>query len=520
MLLVERRKTLHRIVAAAIEELYEDRIAEHYETLARHYTQAEQWDKALEFLEKAGDKASASFANQQALDFYAQALDACERLGPDVRRDAARNAEKRAFVSFAIGDVEQCARDFGLMVATARELGHTKLEAAGLARVGMAELIAHQFDRAESSLRASLDTAGDSPDERYLQTLMLTLLLLITNRHDEARPMLIETEKLAAVSNDAFADGFWNEVGAIVPNWEGRYEESLDYVQDRRHAGDREDGNVQAVAMANLGASWVEGLALGGIGRYEDAIHAQERVIARAERIGDVFYRIRALNSLGWAYMELGDLDRGWEWNTQALEVAKELGVADPELDSNAQLNLADILLVRGQLDEAEELYRGVERIHRDPAPPEIWMLWRYGQHMLHSYGELLLQRGNLEKAREFADECLQGAEASRARKNIVKARRLRGQVLVAEGKPDEAERELLIAVDVAKEIGNPRQLWLTLTALGDVLSAAGKSDDGRHAYGEAKAVIDSIADKLTDDRLRETFLSSKQVEEITAKAG
>jgi class 3 adenylate cyclase len=49
-LLGERRRMLHRLVGAAIEELYGDRLAEHYETLAHHYWEGQDWDKALDYL--------------------------------------------------------------------------------------------------------------------------------------------------------------------------------------------------------------------------------------------------------------------------------------------------------------------------------------------------------------------------------------------------------------------------------------------------------------------------------------
>jgi class 3 adenylate cyclase/tetratricopeptide (TPR) repeat protein len=79
-LLVQRRKELHRIVGLAIEELYADRLVEHYEVLAHHFSKAEQRAKALEYLVKAGDKASAAFANREAVSLYEQAL---ELLGED-----------------------------------------------------------------------------------------------------------------------------------------------------------------------------------------------------------------------------------------------------------------------------------------------------------------------------------------------------------------------------------------------------------------------------------------------------
>ena len=49
-LLVQRRKELHRIIGLAIEELYADRLAEHYEVLAYHFLRGEEWSRALHYL--------------------------------------------------------------------------------------------------------------------------------------------------------------------------------------------------------------------------------------------------------------------------------------------------------------------------------------------------------------------------------------------------------------------------------------------------------------------------------------
>jgi predicted ATPase len=82
-LLAERRRTLHRLVGAAIEELYADRLAEHYETLAHHFFEGQDWEKALDYLERAGDKAAAAYANQDALDFYARAMNVWKQVGDE-----------------------------------------------------------------------------------------------------------------------------------------------------------------------------------------------------------------------------------------------------------------------------------------------------------------------------------------------------------------------------------------------------------------------------------------------------
>ena len=123
------------------------------------------------------------------------------------------------------------------------------------------------------------------------------------------------------------------------------------------------------------------------------------------------------------------------------------------------------------------------------------------------------------QATKPLADECLELAEPTETRKNIVKGRRLRGQVFLAQGKLVEADRELTTALEVAREIGNPPQVWKTHVALGDLREAQGRAAEARRAYRDALAVIDGVAARLSDESLRETFLSSDHVRDIRRAA-
>ena len=65
----------------AIEELYADRLAEHYEELAHHFRRARSGRRPSTYLVRSGDRAKDAYANQTALDFYARALEASEQAG-------------------------------------------------------------------------------------------------------------------------------------------------------------------------------------------------------------------------------------------------------------------------------------------------------------------------------------------------------------------------------------------------------------------------------------------------------
>jgi tetratricopeptide (TPR) repeat protein len=73
-LLLSQRKSLHERVGAAIEALYADRIEEHYEALAGHYSKSDNSEKAVEYLEKAGDKAAGICSLVEARRAYHAAM--------------------------------------------------------------------------------------------------------------------------------------------------------------------------------------------------------------------------------------------------------------------------------------------------------------------------------------------------------------------------------------------------------------------------------------------------------------
>jgi predicted ATPase len=82
--LAPRRQALHRQVAAAVEALHPERLHEHYERLADHYERGAVWEKALDYLVAAGQKAQQAYTNQEALAHYDRALTVCARPGHTV----------------------------------------------------------------------------------------------------------------------------------------------------------------------------------------------------------------------------------------------------------------------------------------------------------------------------------------------------------------------------------------------------------------------------------------------------
>jgi ABC-type transport system substrate-binding protein/class 3 adenylate cyclase len=80
-LLQERRRELHRIVGATLEELERDELSEAYGLLAHHFAEADDAERAARYLVEAGNAARAVFADEEAIAHYRRALMFLDRLG-------------------------------------------------------------------------------------------------------------------------------------------------------------------------------------------------------------------------------------------------------------------------------------------------------------------------------------------------------------------------------------------------------------------------------------------------------
>jgi class 3 adenylate cyclase/tetratricopeptide (TPR) repeat protein len=73
-ILKKKRQALHESIAQVIEQLFQERIPEFYETLAFHYKNSLSLDKALDYLLKSGDKSLRNYALEESHQYYKEAF--------------------------------------------------------------------------------------------------------------------------------------------------------------------------------------------------------------------------------------------------------------------------------------------------------------------------------------------------------------------------------------------------------------------------------------------------------------
>jgi tetratricopeptide (TPR) repeat protein len=392
-LLVHRRKALHQLVAMTIEELYADRLAGHYEMLASHYERGELWEKTLEYLVKAAQKAQQAYANQESMAHYDRALEVCERLPTAVEPLTLLTLYAgKATVHFLMGEMLPSIRAYERLLEVVRQLGDRGREAG-----------------------------------------------------------------------DKFVEGY-NLFGlGLLHNWQGDYDRALQFEGEGIRIG-----QVHNIAYILCWTIRARGLPSCGKGEYEEALALLQEALKLSTQLSDKVARPRILNSLGWVYAELYNLDAALRHNHEAAEAAYTIG--EPELIRYAELNLAADYLILGDLEQA---HRYSEKVHHAVQQAgkwgDEWMKWRYSQNLFHNLGELWLTKGDAEQALYFPEECLKPAGPTITRKNVVKGWRLKGQAFCAQRRLPEAGEALHTALAIATEIANPLQLWKTYQALGEL---------------------------------------------------
>src|SRR5919197_6740382 len=80
-----KRRKLHKRVGEALEDIYQESPGEAYGLLARHFSEADDPEKAVEYLLKAGDAARSIYADKEALEHSRKARTFLARTGDERR---------------------------------------------------------------------------------------------------------------------------------------------------------------------------------------------------------------------------------------------------------------------------------------------------------------------------------------------------------------------------------------------------------------------------------------------------
>ncbi len=513
-LLKERRKELHRAVGYAIEELYLDRLADHYEELAHHFFQGEEWKKAMEYSVLAGRRAGDSFANVEAKVHYQRALQAAERMRPPL--DSERLAglyEKHGAVLTVLGEYEAAAADYQRALDLVRRAGDRRREIEVLVGLSGVYNYWHRGEPAIEYNEQALAIARELEDRAFQAVGLANRVWIRSAGYGQIVETTPDAEEALRLSKEIGDPQLLSMTlcflgGAL--QWRGDFDPALQYL----------DEGAELAQRAHAGFLWgyaafMIGHANTAKGDYEEALSWYRRLSDYASTAGDKFWIARAPNIIGGVHLELFDLEEAIQLNLEGDEVAQKT-FPWPEPRGHSLLKVGLAHLQQGEHGLAEEFFRRAWALLEG----DTWYRWRWHIPLLRARGALALAEGRHDEAWTYAEESLQMAGQSDSRKHMTRAQRLKGEVLEAMGRLEEASRLLDTSVQLAEAIKAPREIWLGKAALGKVLTRMGKDKQAESELSLAVQTIEGILGRLRTLRLRQAFMTAEPVQEVYRTLG
>jgi DNA-binding SARP family transcriptional activator len=505
-----RRLWLHDRVAQDLEQLAGHQLDERAAILAYHYERAERYSAALGYLIRAGDRARATNAPREAVDQYDRALTLCQQHAELATAETSSLLfERRAQAHLALSNFDSAISDLEQLLQSSRRSGDRLREGEALYQVGIAHYWAHRLQPAATYLDQAIQLAETLHDDDLAAKALKLRDILNSTRGGPARASSVQAMGEANSGRATPAEEHWGL--ALLAYLRSDFEIAIQHAQACVNIGESFPNPFLV-----LGGYFVLSMSRSSLGQYQAALGHLLPALRMSEAAGDRFWRARLLNTVGWVYRELFDVKRAIQYDEASLELARAGKPRLTEAEGNALANLAADCVAFGDFRQARAFLEEGLKGFQD----EQFMRWRYAMRMIVTRGRLDLAEGNLDMALAAADEVLPIAHSTQAYKNIAQSCRLQGEALLGKGELTQSRAALRHALRTSLKIKSPALIWPCYLSLARVDEAEGRAEKAKASYRAAASILQQVADDLTDDALRQSFLNAPEVQLAFNRAG
>ena len=536
-LLLKTRRELHLRVAAVLERTTPDRVND----IAHHFLSARQPSRALPYLVEAADRAAKSYATQEAIGFYRQALEILETVDDLALTRRVYEGLGNA-LTFA-NQVSEAVQTFQTMFDLAETRDDVPMQVSALNKLSnLAALRMGDFKRAEQFLEQSDHLAREFNDKRGLSEMGLIRCMMCTAMADFdgvvrymdetvalGRDLGVKEQMTQGLTHIAASQAFLLQFDKAMETYEEGLQLSRE-IGDRYHEGQLmaevgpllylnrgdfqtaqtlaetglEIGRTIGDFFAQIHGNRVLGLIAHQQGAYEQAITRYQNYLDISRAAGIPWLEADAMCLLGTAYLDISTelLERVLGFHMKALEILDQPGGA--MMGASAWAEIGFCFHAVGKLDEARAYFlKGMD------FPTVTIHLER--PRLLVGAGMVALKLGQLDEARKQIEEAKLFA-LEKGMKNLYPL------IFFAEGcvAEDTGETENAIsaftrATELALEMNLRPIVWQAQAKTGRIHAKTGHEELASQLFQSAQKMINEIASPFEDEHLRQTFLDHAQ---------
>jgi class 3 adenylate cyclase/predicted ATPase len=479
----EHRRLLHRGIGDFIESTSIESLSEQNDLLAYHYFEGHAWLKAVEYNLAAARHAQREFANETAILSGLQALEAATNLGSDVDTRLERFAAHEILIEVLtlLGRYDQalehCNQAQEILEIQPFLPDRARMMAEICRKIAAVHERQSDYSHAFEWLRQGLTYLDD--EQATIEAVRIYLLGTGIYRrlgeNDRAanwcqRSIQIASQIESRQGQQAIGQAYYNLGG--IENRRGDLQNSVAYCRKSLEIYQQIDDIVgQARAYTNLGVSYSD------LGYWEQAMDAYNSSLAINQKIGDIQSQGFLENNLANIHLNRGELDRAANLFQQSNEIWKRIG--SPLPDAVTLSNLAQVYIYQQNWTEARACLKQsqviFEEIGSDVYIPELERRW----------GELLLNLGDLDHAKEHLERSISIATGQESHLELGMSLRVLGEIQLAKNDFEASRDSLDSSLAILKDRNSDYEAAKTILVLTRLRIQLGKEVD-RDQFREA----------------------------------
>ncbi len=556
-LLSKNRRELHRDVAETYEKLYGDSLDEIAPLLAQHYSEAGDRAKTFEYSVRAAQAAMRVYANAEAIEHYSRAIElATSAPSPltaegDGHRPAGASLRElylnRGRALELSGRYDEVLKNYEEMETLGHAQGDRAMELAALialATVRSTPTTLYDATLARSLSDWALKVAREIGDRASEAKILWNLAnhslfsLQVAQGIEYGEKALAIARELGMTEQTAY---ILNDINRLYLS-RGEIKRARELVEQARPLW-QELKNLPMLADNYASAAEIHQYA----GQLDSSLKLSQAALDLARSIGNSWMISDALSIQAYFYFERGEIDKTIEVFDESVRYADqagfvvggglgrgELGLVYAYLGANdrglayVEQILRDvgtvfeafrplILAYHSRVNTRKGDLRAAEAASKqalEQAAPNQFMIYISAPIALAD-GELALAKKDYAHALAAVELIVAKARETGAQYLLLDAFLVQGDAYLGLGELDQAEKILVAARERAEAMGSRRTLWLILLGLSRVAERRGDATRAKDLRVRARAIVEFIAQHISDQTLRDSFLALPTVQAV-----
>ena len=350
------RRTLHTRVGDCIESKHQAHLERVYETLAQHFHNGNNVQKAVTYLARAGTKAMGQYNNESALVFYQHAVEYLSQTDGGF-------FEERRQIQEGLGDVHAILGDFDAAISSYAETLQAVANAIHRACVKrkMANVYAKRSenDLAMNMLRSALEDLNTRPDAEE-EAQIYNLIGWVYSRESEFSAAIEASMKalelIGSVPRADITAAIYKNLG-IYYYYKGEGSRANEFFrQGMKQADQIGDKLLVSQLYNNIGASYRQGA------ETDAALENLEQSILIKEQMGYLHGLGQSYINVGMIHSERGNFDLAIHYFDRVLEIGRRTGA--PRDVASAHRGLGSVFSRKKEFNQAIEQHQAALQCH------------------------------------------------------------------------------------------------------------------------------------------------------------